>query len=139
MPIDALPNLASYMQTHRLSEMVTHPPAVINMSFRGGLNTCASQPQPLAQPFRIVRTLTMSRPKGAAPRGAVALQGTPQPKHRIPLSLQAAAHPLVGDIQLQTDHRQRAAKGEVGRLRLAATRRQLHVGSRSGGVEHSRH
>jgi hypothetical protein len=98
MPINALPNLASYMQTHRLGEMVTHPPALINMSFCGGLNSRASQPQPLAQSFRIARTLTVSRPKRTAARGAVALQRTPQPKHRLPLSLQPTAHVLVGDI-----------------------------------------
>ena len=119
MPINALPHFIGHMQTDSLGQVITHPPAGLNMALGRGLNCFAGQPQTLPQRLRISTALTTGSPIGPAPRRRVTLQRPPQPKHRRPLPLQTLTNTCIADVEFQADHRHRTVVLEVRRLGLA--------------------
>jgi hypothetical protein len=77
--------------------------------------------------------LVMGRPVRAAAISGAALQCSPEPKRRLPLPLQPPAHPLIGGVELQADHRHPPLVFEVRCLRLAAPPRHPHLTAGRGG------
>jgi hypothetical protein len=77
VPIDGFPHLISLVQTDRLGQVITHPPAGLNMVLGRSLDALAGQSQPLPQPFRIGAALMAGRPIRPAPIPGVALQCPP--------------------------------------------------------------
>jgi hypothetical protein len=129
VPIDRLPHLIGHVQPDRLGQVITHPTAGLDMRLRGSLDAFARQPQPAPQRFGIPGTLMVGRPIRATPIGGATLQRPAQLKHRRPLPLKPPADPLIGGIQLETDHRNRSAVFEIRGLRLAPPPRQHHRSS----------
>ena len=132
MPIDGFPHLIGHMQPDRFGQVITHPAAGLNMVLGRGLDALAGQPQPLPQPFRIGLALTVGRPIRSATMRSVALQRSPQPKHRHPMPFQALTHHWVADVEFQPDHRDRPVVFEVRGLRLAPPPRHHHVTADNG-------
>jgi hypothetical protein len=65
------------MQANRFGEVITHPPAGLDMAFSCGFNTFAEQAQPCPQRFRVSYPFLAGRPVRPAPRGGVTLQRPP--------------------------------------------------------------
>jgi hypothetical protein len=126
VPVDARPHLVGHMQTHRLRQVVTHPPAGLDMRPGGRFDTFACQPQTLSQRLRIAGPFVVGRPVRLAPPDRVTLHCPPQPKHRPPLPFQALARTVIRHIELEADHRHRAAIDEVRCFRLAPPPRHHH-------------
>ena len=105
VPIDGLPDLVGDMQPDRLGQVITHPPAGLDVGLGGGLHAAADQPEPIPQHLRIGGALAVSGPIRPAPIGGVTLQRPPQPKHCGPLPLQPAPSAFIGDVEFQPDHR----------------------------------
>jgi hypothetical protein len=132
MPIHRLPHLIGQMQPDRLGQVITHPPAGLDMRPGRRLDPLARQPQPGPQTPRIGAAFMAGSPIRPAPRRRVALQRPPKPKRRTPLPLHAPAQPLIGDVELQADHRHRTAVGEIRRLRPTPPPRHHIVAAGNG-------
>ena len=119
MPINAFPHFIGHMQTDSLGQVITHPPAGLDVVFGGGLKRFARQPQSFPCGLRIGGAFTTGSPIPPAPCRGATLQRPPQPKHRSPLPLQTLANTCVADVEFQADRRHWPVVGEVRRLRLA--------------------
>ena len=94
---------------------------------------CESTPAALAAPWDRRLALVMRRPVRAAAIGSVTLQRPAQPKHRVPLPLQAPASHWVAGVKFEADHRHRPVVCEVRGLGLAPAPRRHHITAGGGG------
>jgi hypothetical protein len=134
VPVHGCPHLVSYMQTDGFGQVIAHPPAGLDMRLRGGLDSFARQPQPLAQSFRIGAAFMAGGQIRATARCGITLHRAAQPKHRRPLALHPSAHTGIADVEFQADHGRRPFVFEIGGLRLTAPPRHDVTANRGVGV-----
>jgi len=120
MPVDRLPHLVGHVQADRFGEVITHPPAGLDVRLRRSLNALAGQPQPFPQCLRVSCPFMVGGPIRRTPRRGVTLHRPPQPEHRLPLPFQSPPRRIIGGVEFQADHRHRPLVGEVRGLGLTA-------------------
>jgi hypothetical protein len=96
-PVGRLPHLVRDVQGGGFGEVVPQPPGPLHVRLGPGFDSLAIQAETISDGLRSSRLpLSMGGHVSPAQRPSVALQRTPQPKHRIPMLLDAAAHHRIG-------------------------------------------